>query len=440
MKLSGWGLFPVVDSKISTPTSIDFLKKEISSKSSIARGNGRSYGDSAISSQNTIDMKKFNKIISFDNNKGLLVVEAGFLLADLLKIFIPKGWFPYVTPGTKFLTIGGMVASNVHGKNHHIDGSFSNFIEWIDLIDVSGKEVRCSKNKNKELFNWTVGGMGLTGIILRVSFFLRSIESSYLKTNTIICDNLKKTIKTLEDNINHTYSVAWLDSTSKNHYFGRSVVMLGEHATDLDVQKLNLNNNFPIFNNQKYSIPFNIPFNIFRYSIIKIFNSLYFNFLKLKSGPKITNYNKFFYPLDGIKNWNKAYGTKGFFQFQCVFPIENSIAGITDILKILSKNKVGSFLTVVKRLKDDDTNFSFPMNGYTISLDIPVSDSNHKIMKILDSVVIKYHGRIYLAKDGRILCSDYISIDKRYFSYKKFREANLMNVYFSSEQSKRLKL
>ena len=237
--ISGWGGYPSQKAKIVYPENIDQIIVAIKESDVIARGNGRAYGDSAINEKNTINMQYFNHIISFNNETGVLEVESGVLLEDILKTFIPKGWFPYVTPGSKFVTIGGLLAADVHGKNHHKDGSFRNFVEWLDIINSKGEMKRCSKKENRELFEWTLGGMGLTGIIIRAAIKLRPIETCWIKQKTYVAENIDQTIDIFEKNMDATYSVAWINSTKKEKDIGQSLIMLGEHATLDDLNQIN---------------------------------------------------------------------------------------------------------------------------------------------------------------------------------------------------------
>ena len=237
MKLSGWGRYPLIETNIKSPNTIEEIIQEISIDNAIARGNGRSYGDSAINKKNTIDMRRFNRMLDFNDQTGLLIVESGMLLSEIIEIFLPRGWFPKVTPGSKFVTVGGMVACDVHGKNHHKDGSFSNYIEWLKIITPSGEIKRCSKEVDSELFNWTIGGMGLTGIILDVAFYLNSVETAWIKQKTVATKNLEQTFKIFEETLDKTYSVAWLDSMARGKNLGKSLIMLGEHAKVTDLPK-----------------------------------------------------------------------------------------------------------------------------------------------------------------------------------------------------------
>ena len=230
MKLSGWGRFPEIDAQVAVPRSADELLKLIQQGKAIARGNGRAYGDSAVSASNTIHMKHFNRMLAFDAKSGQLVAEAGVLLADVIEAFLPRGWFPAVTPGTKFVTLGGMIAADVHGKNHHKDGSFGTYVDWIDVATADGTVQRCSKTEDTELFEWTIGGMGLTGVMLRAAIRLRPVSSAWIEQRTLVANNIKHAIELFEQSQDATYSVAWIDCLQTGPAVGRSLVMLGEHA------------------------------------------------------------------------------------------------------------------------------------------------------------------------------------------------------------------
>ena len=235
MKLSGWGRYPVHEAQVFAPRSDAALAARVTAGSMIARGNGRAYGDSAISQQNTVHMRHFNRLIAFDAATGQVVAEAGILLADIIHAFLPQGWFPAVTPGTKFVTLGGMIAADVHGKNHHIDGSFGTFVDWIDVMDACGTIRRSSRQENADLFAWTIGGMGLTGVILRAAFRLRPVDTAWIKQTTHTAANLDAAITVFEQSDSAPYSVAWIDCLAKGDRLGRSLVMLGEHATRDDL-------------------------------------------------------------------------------------------------------------------------------------------------------------------------------------------------------------
>ena len=439
MKISGWAQYPKINAKIVSPNSINELTKAISMSNAIARGNGRSYGDSSISEQNTICMKNFNKIIDFDMQTGLLTVESGVLLSQIIDKYLTEGWFPKVSPGSKFVTVGGMVACDVHGKNHHKDGSFGNYIEWLDIITSEGEIKRCSKKNNSELFNWTIGGMGLTGTIIRVAFYLHPVRTSWIKQKTIPAKNIEHAFEIFEKTLDTTYSVAWIDCLSSGNNLGRSLIMLGEHAEISDLKSDMKKKPLALKNKFKIRVPFNFPSFILNSITIKIFNFFYYLMGKKKEGYKIVDYDTFFYPLDYIEDWNKIYGQKGFAQFQCVIPLKNSLVGIRELLETISRSKSNSFLTVLKRFGKQDNYLSFPIEGYTLSLDFPITKNNLNLMNQLDEITIKHKGQFYLAKDSRLNKDTFKRSDTKFEKYSKFRSPKMKKT-FSSSQSERLGL
>ena len=242
-------------------------------------------------------MKYFNHILSFDDNSGILVVESGILLDDIINSFLPKGWFPYVTPGSKFTTIGGLIAADVHGKNHHKEGSFRNFVEWFELIDSKGEIKKCSKKENSELFEWTIGGMGLTGVIIRAAIKLRPIETSWIKQKTLVAKNIDQTFEFFEKNMNATYSVAWINSTKTGNDLGQSLIMLGEHATIEDTKKKNITDPLRIISKKVKNIPFYFPNWFLNKSFVKLFNFIYYLIGKNGSKEKLINWDDYFLSL-----------------------------------------------------------------------------------------------------------------------------------------------
>ena len=439
-KMSGWGGYPVENVNSIYPNDVEEILREIKKGNVIARGNGRSYGDSAQNIQKTINMRGFNKMLSFDNKFGVLEAEAGVLVEDIINTFLPKGWFPYVTPGSKFVSIGGLISADVHGKNHHNEGSFRNYVEWLDLINNEGSIVRCSREKNKDLFEWTIGGMGLTGIIVRAAIKLRPVTTGWIKQKTYTATKLDQILDVFEKTKESTYSVAWININNKKNNFFETLITTGEHATieNLDEKK----KSFPLkLINKKYiKIPFYFPEWFLNDLFVKIFNSIYYFFSKNSSKEKLIHWNSYFYPLDNILNWNKIYGKKGFLQYQCVIPLSKSKDGLEELIREIKKSKISSFLSVLKRFGKQGGKFSFPMEGYTIALDFPNNKKVLELLDRLDKIVIKFEGRVYLAKDSRMKKNIFKEFESRAQDFIDFRNKNNLINKFKSSQSSRLEL
>ena len=440
MKLAGWGRFPVHDTTVTTPRSEVELSSQLKQGQTIARGNGRAYGDSAVSHQHTVHMKHFNHMIAFNKTTGQLTAEAGVLLADIITTFLPHGWFPSVTPGTKFVTLGGMIAADVHGKNHHRDGSLGNFVDWIDVMSTDGTVQHCSRKENKELFEWTLGGMGLTGIIVRAAIRLVPVETGWVKQKTIAAPNLDTTISALEDANDTTYSVAWLDCLGMGSKLGRSLIMLGEHATLDDLGPAQKNKPYETGKKYKFSMPLDAPFFLVNSLTVRCFNQFYYWKGSRSAGTKLVDWDSFFYPLDAVLGWNKIYGRRGFAQFQCVLPLEQSQDGLRALLDSISRSGMASFLTVLKRFGEQKSRFSFPMLGYTLAVDFPVSRRSLSLMATLDKIVIEHGGRFYLAKDSRMTADTLAQSDQRSAGFAYMRRETGLKDYLQSVQSERLAL
>ncbi|MDE3028548.1 MAG: FAD-binding oxidoreductase, partial [Paracoccaceae bacterium] len=407
----------------------------------IARGNGRAYGDAALSATNTVDMRRFNRMIAFNANSGQLVVEAGVLLSEVIATFLPRGWFPAVTPGTKFVTIGGMVAADVHGKNHHRDGSFGAFVDWIELMGADGVVRRCAPDVEPDLFHWTLGGMGLTGVILRVAFRLRPVETAYIRQTTIAAANLDDAMDVFEANQGATYSVAWIDCLSKGTALGRSLVMLGEHAVPADLGYPRRNTPYLVTAKRKLAVPMDAPAFALNTLAVRAFNAVYYRQGLKKAGTEVVDWDGYFYPLDGIEKWNRIYGRRGFMQFQCALPLANSAMGMRALLEAISASGQGSFLAVLKRFGAQSGHFSFPMEGYTLALDFPVNAKTLALMAELDRLTVQNGGRFYLAKDSRMTPYTLRQADpERVAAFVKMRMETKAGAAFSSAQSERLGL
>ncbi len=440
MILSGWGCYPKLACQLHSPRDEADLRALIAGSALIARGNGRSYGDSAMNPAGTVSMRHFNRMIAFDQDSGQLIAEAGVMLGDIITAFLPRGWFPSVTPGTKFVTLGGMIAADVHGKNHHKHGSFGAFVDWIEVMDATGTIRRCDRTTDSDLFHWTLGGMGLTGIILRAAIRLTRVSSAWINQTTIATANLTETMERFEETLDATYSVAWIDCLSSGDDLGRSVVMLGEHAAvdQLPVQSRADPLNIP--QRRRANVPFNLPRFVLSQRSMRAFNALYYRMGQRNAGSGLVNWNNYFYPLDRILNWNRIYGRRGMVQFQCALPLATSRAGLQSLLENIAEAGLGSFLAVLKRFGPQSSPFSFPMEGYTLALDFPVSAKSLALLDRLDDITIAHGGRFYLAKDGRLSSERLAQSDPRVADFAAMRAATGAANAFASHQSERLHL
>lgn len=400
-KIANWGNYPVVESDEKRFSFADQLRDTVlQNEGLIARGNGRCYGDASLE-KTTVSTLKYDKILSFDKEKGWFECQSGITLDKVLEVIVPQGWFLPVTPGTKFITVGGAVASDVHGKNHHVDGSFSAHVLEMDVLLASGETLTCSPSLNSDLFWATCGGMGLTGIITRVKFDLKKIETAYIRQKQIKAKNLEEVIRLFEEYKDYTYSVAWIDCLKKGADFGRSILILGEHARreDLDAKKQEAPLALP--KKKQITFPINLPSFVLNQFTVKAFNLLYYGKNTRREIDNVVSYEPFFYPLDAILHWNRGYGKKGFVQYQFVLPLESK-QGLIEILKRISDEGLGSFLAVLKVFGKQDDLISFPREGYTLALDFPVRKGLFAFLDELDEIVLKYQGRLYLSKDARM--------------------------------------
>lgn len=440
MMISGWGRYPRQDCVVNRPRSEGELRALVGTGPLIARGNGRGYGDCAQSPANTVEMLRFNRMLSFDPATGQLVTEAGVLLSEVIDCFLPRGWFPWVTPGTKFVTIGGMVAADVHGKNHHRDGSFGAFIDWLDVLGADGEVRRCDADTNADLFAHTIGGMGLTGIIVRVAFRLRPVESAWIRQATLPAPNLDAAMRLFEEYDTATYSVAWIDCLASGKDLGRSALMLGEHAAAWELPEKRRAAPFRTPARKAPPVPFDAPAALLNRLTVKAFNAAYYHTHAKDRGTQLVDWDSYFYPLDAIAGWNRIYGKRGFLQFQCALPLAGAREGLQALLRTISDSGEGSFLAVLKRLGARQVGaLSFPLEGYTLALDFPVSPRTLELMERIDRIVLDHDGRFYLAKDSRMSAQTLHASDGRVPEFIAKRRS-LGAAAFQSSQSERLQL
>lgn len=432
MGIYGWGRYPRVDADIYSADSNEQLQKFLANNDSIIPyALGRSYGDSALSTT-VIRTTRLNCILDFDQAQGLVDCEAGVSLAELIDTFLPQGWFLPITPGTKYITIGGAIASDVHGKNHHVAGCFSECVASFELMIADGTIVECSKEKNTELFQATCGGMGLTGLITSAKVQLKKVSSAFIDQKILRAKNLDHSVELFDKYASVPYSVAWIDCLAKGTSLGRSLVMIGDHAAE---------GGLLLPDKKKVTIPVDFPsFTLNRFSV-SAFNALYYKRIKENVVEKTTDIDSFFYPLDAVGNWNRIYGKAGFTQYQFVLPRESSKEGLKKILERISGAGLGSFLAVLKLFGPENSNYlSFPHEGLTLALDFKIENKLFPLLDTLDALVLDYGGRLYLTKDVRMskdtLRAGYPQLDK----FIKVRDQVDPKRKFESLQSKRLEI
>lgn len=403
-KLSGWGRWPRRDCNTAPLDQKTAIPLGAQNGSAITYGMGRSYGDVAMNPAMTLMGVSRNRILEFNALTGDLVAEAGVTLADLLETFVPRGWFPPVTPGTKFVSLGGLVAADAHGKNHHGSGSFGDHVSWFDLLCADGEVRRCSSQSNVDLYHATIGGQGLTGHLLTVALRLSNVPSAWIVQETKPAANLDEAIAIFEASHDATYSVAWIDCLATGAAQGRSLVLLGEHAQPSDLDRAQKTNPFYIPARGKKKMPMDAPSWALNKWTIRAFNEMYYR-AGVKSDPiSVVDYDTYFYPLDAISEWNRLYGPRGFAQYQNVLPLETARDGLAEMLDAIAKAGMGSFLAVLKRFGPGDTNrpLSFPIEGYTLALDFAASPEAFTLLDRLDEITVACGGRLYLAKDSRM--------------------------------------
>ena len=368
----------------------------------IARGNGRSYGDAALNPELTLSMLSMDRLLAFDANQGVVNCQAGVLLADLLKLYVPQGWFPPVVPGTAEVTVGGMIAADVHGKNHHRDGSFGSHVESLRLATGTGDVLTCSREENADLFRATLGGMGLTGVILSARFRMCGIESAHVRTETLGTHDLDATMEMLEASDEWRYSVAWIDGSAKGADLGRGLVSRGEFAErdepSVQTDARSSRSRGP----RRLSIPAALLSAALNPVSVRLFDNLYNRVVSSREGPRLVHHRSFFFPLDRVKGWNRLYGRRGFVQYQCVLPTRQSSQGVRAILERVAASGHMAYLVVLKLLgQQGEGMLSFPMPGYTLALDFPMRRATLELLDSLDEITTAHGGRVYLAKDAR---------------------------------------
>ena len=392
-------------------------------------GNGRSYGDSCLNDGGVLlDTRHLDHFLSFDRKTGILRCEAGILLSEILSFTIPQGWFLPVTPGTKYVTLGGAIANDVHGKNHHRSGTFGCHILRFEILRSDNSRILCSPSDNKDVFAATIGGLGLTGVILWAEIALKAISSPFIQSETVRFGNLDEFFSlSRESDRDYEYTVSWIDCLVQGKNLGRGLFIRGNHAPPLPPPT-----NFSSSRNIR-DFPFSPPFSLVNALSLKAFNTMYYRKQIRKRSQRLESYDPFFYPLDGIGHWNRMYGRKGFYQYQCVIPEEESEFPVRELLTEIARSGEGSFLAVLKHFGNIPSPgiLSFPRPGITVALDFPNrGEKTLSLFSRLDEIVASAKGAVYPAKDARMSSKSYQQFFPRWQEFLRFKDPGLSSDFW----------
>jgi FAD/FMN-containing dehydrogenase len=390
-------------------------------------GNGRSYGDSCLNEGGLLlDARGLDRFIGFDPTQGILRCESGVLLSEILTVTVPQGWFPPVVPGTKFVTVGGAIANDIHGKNHHNAGTFGCHVRCLELLRSDGQRLLCSPSENSEWFQATIGGLGLTGVIVWAEIELKRVNSHVMGVETIRFAGLDEFFELCAENDRRNdYSVAWIDCMVQDEQLGRGLLISGNHAGP-DVAPVNPPR-------RRLGIPMDLPVTLINRLTVRVFNSVHYRMQSRTRSCGVEHYEQFFFPLDGIRHWNRLYGPRGFLQYQCVVPMTEGREALREIIGRAAHSGIDSFFGVLKIFGDRRSPglLSFPRSGVTIALDFyHHGRSTLKLLDSLDEIVLSAGGAVYPAKDARMSAASFKRYFPRWQELEKFRDPKFSSSFW----------
>lgn len=445
LRLSGWGRYPDQECVVYRPereAEIAAIVAGAPTSSLISRGMGRSYGDASLNEhQGVILHDRFDRFLDLDEQAAVVSCEAAVSFAEIIDALMPHGFFLPITPGTKHISVGGAIAADVHGKNHHRDGTVSGQIVDFRLLTGSGQIVTCSREENADLFWATLGGMGLTGAVLDARLRVRRVETSYVRQQVLRCADLDAALdRMLDEDHGFEYAVAWIDCLARGRSLGRSVLMRANPAvvddlpSDARAQPLRVHTSLPLM------VPFELPGIALNSFNMRVFNQGFW--LAHPERELISNFQSYFYPLDQVQHWNRIYGRRGVLQYQLVLPLETCRDGLVQILQRVTQSNRASFLAVLKTTGPaNQSPLSFPIEGASLALDFPNrGDDVFELLDDLDRIVLERGGRVYLAKDARLSPQNFREM---YPDWELFREIKAKydpNNRFQSSLGRRLQL
>lgn len=429
--LAGWGRVPVVPGREIRSEDLEAITRDVP----LTRGLGRAYGDAALPAAGDLDVAGSalaDRILSFDPATGVMTAEAGLSLDDLYRGFLPRGWFTPVTPGTRFVTLGGMVAADVHGKNHHVDGCFGRHVLALRIRVADGRIVTCCRETYPDLFLATIGGMGLTGHILEVTFRMVQVPSPWIHQEVLHVPNIDDFMDALKSSAaSWPMTMGWIDCLSKGASMGRGVLYRGRWAGRDEAPA-----RFPALR-APIPVPFMFPNGVLNEHTVRAFNAVIFRMPKTRVG--VVHPRSFFYPLDIAADWHRGYGPRGFTQYQCVLPSSGGHAAVRRFLEVVTRGSGASFLCVIKDCgPEGDGILSFPRPGTSIALDLAMRDDTQALIDQMNECVIAEGGRIYLAKDALTRAEHFRAMETRLPRFLDVRRAWDLQGRIRSAQSVRL--
>lgn len=445
-RVEGWGRFPTTEALCARPERWSEVQSALTDRNGdhiLAHGLGRSYGDAALLTGGRIVLtRRLDRLLAFDPDSGWIRAEAGVSLEEVNNLFVPRGFFPPVVPGTQFVTLGGALAADIHGKNHHVHGSFGDHVRNVELLTADGRVVLTDREHEPELFEATLGGMGLTGVILAMDLQLMRIESPAIEIETVRVENLDHFFEVSAESAKWPYTVSWIDCLARGRHMGRGVFMRGRHAPAGAKPGGALLERLKKFADPILDVSaFETNWLLNRVSI-QAFNETYFRLHRPGTESAVVPYTPFFFPLDMVRGWNKLYGSRGMMQYQPLVPHDPERRAMRAILESISKSGFASFLAVIKEFGEvQHGGLSFPRPGVTLALDFANHGKPlHDLMDHMDDIVLDAGGRLYLAKDARMTKDRFQRMYPEWQAWKAVRDRWDPNGVFSSDQAQRLGL
>jgi decaprenylphospho-beta-D-ribofuranose 2-oxidase len=435
-QLGSWGrgeLVPVRAAPAESPGQIADAVAAGLDNGVIAYGAGRSYGDAPLNNAgHVLFTRPLNRVLDFDRATGNIVCEPGVSFAELLATFLPRGYLVPVTPGTGFATLGGAVANDVHGKNHEGKGSFGNHVQWIDLLLPNGEVKRVSPDQHADYFQATVGGIGLTGFMLAISFRMQTVQSNAVLVTEKRIQDLDEFLACFESvRQRASYSVGWIDGLARGRQSGRGILETAELSAEGVAEKPR----------RRLGIGVDFPGGALNPLSVSLFNNVYYHRIPVNGRERRMHLARFLYPLDALNGWNRIYGKRGFYQFQCVLPDSSSAAGLEKLLDEIRRSRAASFLAVLKTLGSEGPGYlSFPQRGYTLALDFPRKPGVRDLMNRLERITLEYGGRIYLAKDACVSAEGFQTMYPKLDRYRSVLEAIDPDQHMNSDMARRLRI